>query len=128
MTPLAVVMAGWPLPRHHILSLAWLAVGFGLVTALMGLFQLNPAGDNFVLYPARAPGAVLLGGIYIAAPERITETLERVEAKDDPRRVIWEDGDFAARRYWPAGAAGVNRRRRQSSKPRPRAAAARACG
>jgi hypothetical protein len=93
----------------------------------MGHFQVNPAGVNFVLYPAREPGAVLLGGIYIAAPERITETLERLEAKDDPRRVIWEDGDFAARRYWPAGAAGVNRRR-QSSKPRPRAAAARACG
>lgn len=209
VTPLAVVMAGWTLPRHHLLSLAWLVVGFGLVTALMGLFQLNPAGDNFVLFPAREPGAVLLGtfanrnstalflvfclalacllptprehpavpwlrlgaalllavaiiltksrtglvlgaiplglaalkgwawllerntgrrasprtlhpivlaigalalgtsligGIYIAAPERITETLERFEAKDDPRRVIWEDGDFAARRYWPAGA------------------------
>jgi hypothetical protein len=54
VTPLAVVMAGWPLPRHHLLSLAWLAVGFGLVTALMGLFQVNPAGDNFVLDPAAA--------------------------------------------------------------------------
>lgn len=209
VTPLAVLVAGWPLPRRHLLTIGWLTVGLGIVTALLGLVQLNPAGDNFVLYPAREPGSFLVGtfanrnstalflglsltlacllpaprphpavvwvrlgvaallltaiiltksrtglvlaaiplglaglkasawllerrvaakglsprphpfllaagilalgasafgGLVIAAPGRIGETLERFEAKDDPRRVIWEDADFAARRYWPAGA------------------------
>jgi len=44
------------------------------------------------------------GGLVVAAPGRIGETLERFEAKDDPRRFIWEDAVFSAQRYWPAGA------------------------
>lgn len=209
ITPLAVVVAGWSLPRHHLLTLGWLVVSLGLVTTLMGLVQLNPAGDNFALYPAREPGAFLVGtfanrnstalflvfcltlacllpaprphpavpwvrlgvaslllvaiiltksrtglalaviplglaglralawllqrrsagtglrrgpqpillalgavalgatvvgGLVIAAPGRIEATLERFEAKDDPRRFIWGDAIFAAERYWPAGA------------------------
>ncbi len=209
VTPIAVVMAGWTLPRHHLLTLGWLVVALGLVTTLMGLGQLNPAGDNFAIYPAREPGAFLIGtfanrnstalflgfcltlacllpaprphpavpwvrlalaslllvaivltksrtglalaviplglaglragswllqsrsagaggrrgrqpillalgavalgatvigGLVIAAPGRIEATLERFEAKDDPRRFIWEDAIFAAERYWPAGA------------------------
>lgn len=209
ITPLAVVMAGWTLPHRHLLTLGWLVVALGLVTTLMGLVQLNPAGDNFALYPAREPGAFLvgtfanrnstalllgfcltlacllpaprphpavpwvrlavaslllvaivltksrtglalaviplglaalrawtwllqrrsdgfglrrgpqpmllalgalalgatvIGGLVIAAPGRINATLERFEAKDDPRRFIWEDAIFAATRYWPAGA------------------------
>lgn len=209
VTPLAVVIAGWSLPRRHLMTLGWLAAAFGVVTALMGLVQLSPAGGNFVLYPAWDPGVVLvgtfanrnstalllgfclalacllpaakphpatiwvrtglallllaaivltksrtglvlaaiplglaalklwawpirrraaergltptthpfvlavgilalgttaLGGLVTAAPGRIGETLERFETKDDPRRAIWEDADFAARRYWPAGA------------------------
>ncbi len=209
ITPLAVVVAGWNLPRHHLFTLGWLVVALGLVTTLMGLVQLNPAGDNFALYPAREPGAFLvgtfanrnstalflgfcltlicllpaprphpavpwvrlgvallllvaiiltksrtglalaviplglaglrasawllqrrsagaglrrgpqpillalgavalgatvIGGLAIAAPGRIEATLERFEARDDPRRFIWGDAIFAAERYWPAGA------------------------
>lgn len=209
ITPLAVLMGGWTLPRHHIFTLGWLVVALGLVTTMMGVVQLNPAGDNLVLYQAREAGAFLvgtfanrnstalflgfclilacllpaprphsavpwvrlgvaslllvaiiltksrtglalaviplglaalrasgwllqrrspgagprsgphpillvvgvialgataIGGLMIAAPGRIGATLERFEAKDDPRRFIWEDAAFAAERYWPAGA------------------------
>ena len=53
---------------------------------------------------AVALGATVIGGLVIAAPGRIEATLERFEAKDDPRRFIWGDAIFAAERYWPAGA------------------------
>lgn len=209
VTPLAVVMAGWTVPRHNLAMIGWLVVGLGVVTTLMGLFQLNPAGDNFTVFRARDPGTVLLGtfanrnstglllgfclalacllpapkphpsvpwvrvgvallllvaiiltksrtglalsviplglaafrlwatmlqrraaatgprpgpnpmlvalgaialgatalgGLVIAAPGRVGETLERFEAKDDPRRFIWEDAVYSVERYWPAGA------------------------
>ena len=44
------------------------------------------------------------GALVVAAPGRIGETLERFEAKDDPRRFIWEDAGFSIDRYWPVGA------------------------
>jgi O-antigen ligase len=45
-----------------------------------------------------------LGTVLTAAPGRIGATLERFEAKDDPRRFIWDDATFIAGRYWPLGA------------------------
>lgn len=45
-----------------------------------------------------------LGTVIAAAPGRIGATLERFEAKDDPRRFIWDDATFIAGRYWPVGA------------------------
>ena len=209
ITPLAVLMGGWALPRQHLLTLGWLVVALGLITTMMGLVQLNPAGNNLVFYQAREPGAFLVGtfanrnstalflgfcltlacllpaprthpavswvrfaiaslllvaiiltksrtglalaviplgltgirlsawllqrrssgagprrgphpillaagvmalgatavgGLMMAAPGRIGATLERFEAKDDPRRFIWEDAVFATERYWPTGA------------------------
>jgi O-antigen ligase len=47
-----------------------------------------------------ASGIALL----VAAPGPIGEALERFEAKDDPRRYIWDDASYSARRYWPLGA------------------------
>ncbi len=38
------------------------------------------------------------------APGQIGATLERFEAKDDPRRFIWDDATYSVSRYWPAGA------------------------
>lgn len=209
ITPLAVLLAGWTLPRHQLVLAGWLVVALGIVTTLMGVVQLNPAGNNFLIYrefdPGRflvgtfanrnstamllgfaltlgcllpaprdhpamlwvrsavaalllvgiiltksrtglvlsllplglaalravvwlgeqrgsrrarpsgpgpvlmvigaiALGAAALGALLIAAPGRVAETLERFQAKDDPRRQIWEDAEYAARRYWPAGA------------------------
>lgn len=45
-----------------------------------------------------------LGTVLVTAPGRIGDTLERFEAKDDPRRFIWDDATFIAGRYWPLGA------------------------
>lgn len=55
-----------------------------------------------------AMGAVALmaagaAALVIAAPGRIGESLERFEAKDDPRRFIWDDAAYSVDRYWPAG-------------------------
>jgi O-antigen ligase len=208
ITPLAVVLAGWTVPRHHLLLAGWFVVGLGVVTVLMGLGQLNPAGSNLTIYAASEPGSFLvgtfanrnstalwlgfcatlaclipapkphpalpwvrfglaallvvgiiltksrtglvlaaiplglagirgwawliesrsaaqgarrgphpalaalgvialgaaaLGGLAVAAPGRIGATLERFEAKDDPRRFIWEDAIYSAERTWPTG-------------------------
>lgn len=61
ITPLAIVMAGWTIPHRKLVLIGWLVVALGIVTTLMGLVQLNPAGDNMTLFGAREPGNVLLG-------------------------------------------------------------------
>jgi O-antigen ligase len=205
ITPLAVLAAGWTLPRERLIDLGWLLVALGLLTVLLGAVQLSNASGTATLYgvgysrqvlvgtfanrnsvglfltfalglaallpapkphpavlPARlaacamlllgvalsqsrtalvlallpallgaarglgtilharaAPsaaravmiglGAVALvgataGALVVAAPGRIGEALERFEAKDDPRRFIWDDATYTAGRYWPAGA------------------------
>jgi exopolysaccharide production protein ExoQ len=57
-----------------------------------------------IVLGAAALLAAGLGAVLTAAPGRIGATLERFEAKDDPRRFIWDDASFIAGRYWPAGA------------------------
>lgn len=45
VTPLAVLCAGWSIPRDRLIDLGWLIVGCGLVTILLGAIQLSgPAG------------------------------------------------------------------------------------
>jgi O-antigen ligase len=56
-----------------------------------------------------ALGTISLAGAGVAAlvataPGQIGATLERFEAKDDPRRFIWDDATYSVSRYWPAGA------------------------
>jgi O-antigen ligase len=45
-----------------------------------------------------------VAALVIAAPGQVGTTLERFEAKDDPRRFIWDDATYSVSRYWPAGA------------------------
>lgn len=211
ITPLAVVCAGWGLPRHRLIDLGWIIVVMGLVTIGIGLVNLaapgavpNPFDDNaggevlrgtfanrnstglFLCFalalaalmplprpqpalqavrigicvllllaivltksrtalvlatiPAvlgclrllwwwtqeragrrgsargfiRHPVMILVGALGIVAagatvliavaPGRVSDTLARFEAKDDPRRFIWDDATYAAARYWPVGA------------------------
>ncbi|WP_143738060.1 O-antigen ligase family protein [Erythrobacter donghaensis] len=203
VTPLAVLLAAWRLPRARLIDLGWIIVGCGIVTAILGAVQLGAAGDAGTFYGSPAPGEILLGtfanrnstalflifalalalllpaprphpavlparlavsallllavvltqsrtGVVLAllpialglaralaerrrggsagravliglgalavlgaglgtlmmssAPGRIGATLERFEAKDDPRRFIWDDATFSAERYWPLGA------------------------
>lgn len=204
VTPLAVLFAGWTLPRERLIDLGWLVVALGIVTVLLGTAQLGAASDSSTLFGSRKPGQILLGtfanrnstGLFltfalglaallppprphpavlparlaacimllvaialtqsrtalvlaalpvmlgiargigskvrgeqrafsrnvvigisaialtgvgfgalaVAAPGRISATLERFEARDDPRRFIWDDAVFSAGRYWPLGA------------------------
>ena len=205
VTPLAVLFAGWNLPRERLIDLGWLVVGLGVITVLLGAFQLGAGTDSSTLYGARRPGELLLGtfanrnstglfltftlglaallpaprphpavlparlavcallllavaltqsrtaivlallpvtigamralsgvmpqrkdrnfartvmislgalalvgvgagALIVAAPGRIGSALERFEAKDDPRRFIWDDATYSVGRYWPAGA------------------------
>lgn len=211
MTPAAVLIVGWNLPRERLAMLGWGVVACGLVTVLFGLVQLGATDDTGTLFGARNPGTVLLGtfanrnstalllgfalalaallpaprphpallparlalcallllaivltksrtglvlagvpialagikalwwtfrertaaqarpgtassrplafalgamalvatsgiALLVAAPGPIGEALERFEAKDDPRRYIWDDASYSARRYWPMGA------------------------
>jgi len=94
------------------LALAVIPLGLAGLRALAWLLQRRSAGAGLRRGPqpillalgAVALGATVIGGLVIAAPGRIEATLERFEAKDDPRRFIWGDAIFAAERYWPAGA------------------------
>jgi exopolysaccharide production protein ExoQ len=205
ITPLAVLIIGWAVPRQRLLDIGWLVVALGIVSTLMGVAQLGSTTDNATLFGSRHPGEILLGtfanrnstGLFlgfalglvallpaprphpailpvrlafvalllvaiiltksrtalvlaaipiglgviralwwqfqtrrnasaskallamlgiialvgagtavlvVAAPGRVSETIERFEAKDDPRRFIWDDATYAAGRYWPAGA------------------------
>jgi O-antigen ligase len=206
ITPLAVLCAGWSLPRDRLIDAGWGVVALGLVTVLVGMAQLSagaapgeggsgqgrillgtfanrnttglflgfalglaallPAprphralqlvrvavcallliavvltqsrtGLVLALLPvllgtARAVSALLgdhvlagkeagasrgvaivlaavalvgagTGAMLVTAPGRVSATLERFEAKDDPRRFIWDDATFSAGRYWPTG-------------------------
>lgn len=205
ITPLAVLCAGWDLPRDRLIDLGWGVVVLGLLTVLLGAIQVGGNGEANTIYgsryggnvvvgtfanrnstglflilalglaallppprphpavlPARLAacallllavaltqsrtalvltllplllaaarsvdwglgrgesrrgnrGAILamgatallaagLGTVLVTAPGRISDTLERFEAKDDPRRFIWDDAAFIAGRYWPVGA------------------------
>lgn len=211
ITPVAVLIIGWSLPRQQLATLGWMVVVCGLMTVLLGLVQLGATDDTGTLFGTRDPGKVLLGtfanrnstalllgfalalaallpaphphpallpvrialcallllaivltksrtgivlaavpimlafikafswnvgartaaqgstgnlissrlalvlgaaalvaasgiALLVAAPGPIGEALERFEAQDDPRRYIWHDASYSARRYWPMGA------------------------
>lgn len=209
LTPLAVLIAGWTIPRDRLHLVGWLVVALGLITVVMGTVQLGATDDTGTLFGTRNPGQVLLGtfanrnstglflvfalalagvlpaprphpatlyvrlgvgvllligilltrsrtalvlallplllaglralwwstrersgnvrrsglggamllalggiavlgagtaALVIAAPGQVAATLERFEAKDDPRRFIWDDATYSVSRYWPAGA------------------------
>lgn len=91
-------------------------------TALvLALIPLGLAGLRSMLWAwkarrgaAASPLLIVLGAIalvaagttalVLAAPGRVSETMARFEAKDDPRRFIWDDATYAAGHYWPVGA------------------------
>jgi O-antigen ligase len=88
----ALVLALLPLLLGAARAASWRASARGTrggVIVALGIAALFAAG---------------LGTVLTAAPGRIGTTLERFEAKDDPRRFIWDDAAFIAGRYWPVGA------------------------
>ncbi len=202
VTPLAVLVSGWALSRHQLLTLGWVIVGLGAATVLLGLAQLGAPDAGATVFGSRWRGNVLLGtfanrnttglfltfalglaallpaprphpavlpirlslcillvvavlltqsrtalvltaiplslgalkefsairkqrsasrgsvaialgaatlviigtgALLVTAPGRVSDVLERFEAKDDPRRFIWDDATYTAGRYWPIG-------------------------
>lgn len=88
--------------------LALIPLTLGLIRGLTALLpqRQGSSGSRSVLIGVGAVAIVLtgLGVLVAAAPGRVAASLERFEAKDDPRRFIWDDAVFSAERYWPVGA------------------------
>jgi O-antigen ligase len=61
ITPLAVLCAGWTLPRERLLDLGWLIVGCGLFTILLGAVQMSGPPGTAKLYPEFYGSDVLVG-------------------------------------------------------------------
>lgn len=87
------------------LVLAALPVLLGVLRALAALMpERDGARAAMIGLGAFALVGLGAGALVVAAPGRIGATLERFEAKDDPRRFIWDDAVYTAQRHWPAGA------------------------
>jgi len=96
------------------LVLATIPVGLGGLRELWWVLRERPAQTGrppasamrmaMIIAGTIALGTVGTGALVVAAPGRIGETLERFQAKDDPRRFIWDDATYSVSRYWPAGA------------------------
>jgi exopolysaccharide production protein ExoQ len=61
VTPLAVLCAGWTLPRERLIDLGWLIVGCGLFTVLLGAVQLGGPPGTAKLYDDFHGNDVLVG-------------------------------------------------------------------
>jgi O-antigen ligase len=88
------------------LGLASLRLGFSALHRRRGVRSQARGSGSAVL---AVIGAIALMGagtasLFLLAPGRVSETMERFETKDDPRRFIWDDATYAAGRYWPVGA------------------------
>ncbi|MFN4020354.1 MAG: O-antigen ligase family protein [Erythrobacter sp.] len=94
-----LVLASLPLALAAIKSVWW---------AVHARTVAGPNGRSMrpLAFALGAMAMVATGGIalLVAAPGPIGEALERFEAKDDPRRYIWDDAGYSAERYWPVGA------------------------
>lgn len=61
ITPLAVLCAGWSLPRERLIDIGWVVVGLGLVTVMLGLVQLGDKTQAWTIYEGHDSSALLLG-------------------------------------------------------------------
>jgi len=61
VTPLAVLCAGWTLPRERLLDLGWLIAGCGLFTVLLGAVQMSGPPGTAKLYKDFYGSGVLVG-------------------------------------------------------------------
>lgn len=87
------------------LVLAAIPVLLGVLSALSARMPGRSAPRAAMIgIGALALVALGAGALVVSAPGRIGETLERFEAKDDPRRFIWDDAIYTAGRHWPVGA------------------------
>jgi len=74
-------------------------IALAAIPVLLGIAR----GLDALRQGGKAPSAARAGAMIFAAPGRIGEAFERFEAKDDPRRFIWDDATYTAGRFWPVG-------------------------
>lgn len=89
------------------LVLALIPLGLAGLRALLGAWKAKRGSTASPLLVVMGVIALVAAGttaLVVAAPGRVSETIARFEAKDDPRRFIWDDATYAAGHYWPAGA------------------------
>lgn len=88
------------------IGLASLRVLFWAIQRRSGVQSSGRGSGSAVLAVIGAIALMGVGaaGLFLLAPGRVSETMERFQAKDDPRRFIWDDATYAADRYWPVGA------------------------
>ncbi len=91
------------------LVLAFIPIG---LSALRAVFALRSGGSSGSAAGKRGGwialmGVALIAGIVaaaaFAAPGRVNDVIERFDGTDDARAYIWEDAQYSADRYWPAG-------------------------
>jgi len=95
----ALVLAALPVALGGLRALWWFLRSRSAIQDTRGATRIVT-----LAFAAFALGSVAIGAILVSAPGQVSETLERFEAKDDPRRFIWEDAAYTVSRYWPAGA------------------------
>lgn len=90
------------------LALTILPLALGALHAIMHTRRSRSQPRGIGVWLIGLAALALVGGglatAAIQAPGRVSETLARFEAKDDPRRYIWDDASYSVSRYWPAGA------------------------
>lgn len=90
------------------LVLALLPVTLGIIKVLTEVLQkrrsISTGRAVMIGLASLAMVGAAAGAVVITSPGRVSATLERFEAKDDPRRFIWDDATYSAGRYWPVGA------------------------
>ena len=61
IVPLVILSVGWSIPRRHLMTVGWVVVTLGLLTALIGVPQVLSGGDIAVFYSERGPTGLLYG-------------------------------------------------------------------
>jgi len=61
IAPLALLTIGWSAPRDRLITIGWIAVGFGLINFLIGIPQVLTNSEMGVLYPENPMPGVLFG-------------------------------------------------------------------
>lgn len=90
------------------LALTALPLGLGGIHAITNARKVPMKVQAKRIWILVLVGLGLVGGTLavttIQTPSRLSETLARFEAKDDPRRYIWDDASYSMSRFWPLGA------------------------
>ncbi len=83
------------------------ALPVGLLTVRLVLSARSDAHRRGLRQPSMIASALLAIGfaaVIALSPGRISDSIERFDARSDAREEIWDDASYSAQRYWPIGA------------------------